>query len=298
MKLVTYEVAGSSRTGVLVEQRVFDAEAVLHEWRRSTGASSDQPSAIGMRDLLDGGAALLSDLEAAIAQVADDPAAVSHQLGDVRLVRPIAGTKFIGVGLNYRDHALEQNAKIPANPILFAKFDTSLIGAEDAIRYPASTAQLDFEAELGVVIGRGGRDIPLEDALAHVGGYTIVNDVTARDLQLADRQWVRGKTLDAMTPVGPWIVTPDEVGDAGALRISLSVNGQVMQDSSTSELIFGIAELVSFISQDFTLEPGDLIATGTPAGVGFARDPAVFLQRGDVVEVEIERLGRQRNEVV
>jgi 2-keto-4-pentenoate hydratase/2-oxohepta-3-ene-1,7-dioic acid hydratase in catechol pathway len=220
-----------------------------------------------------------------------------RSVSEVRLARPVRGTKFIGVGLNYRDHAAEQNARLPANPILFAKFDTSLVGPDEDIRYPAITSQLDYEAELGVVIGKPGRDISLENAMQHVVGYTIVNDVTARDIQLADRQWVRGKTPDAITPVGPVIVTADEIADPGQLGIRLRINGETFQDSSTSELIFGVPELVSFISQDFTLEPGDLIATGTPAGVGFVREPAVFLKRGDTVEVEIDGLGILRNRV-
>jgi len=224
---------------------------------------------------------------------------VVYQRSEVRLLCPIPEPrKFIGIGLNYRDHAKEQGAKIPAAPIVFAKFANSLIGPNDDIRYPRITEQLDYEAELGVVIGLQGRDIAADDAHRHIAGYCVVNDVTARDVQLRDRQWVRGKTLDAMTPVGPFLTTSDEVENPESLWIRLWLNDELMQDSTTRQLIFGISALIQHISQDITLEPGDIIATGTPGGVGFVRDPAVFMRHGDTVEVEVEGLGRLRNRVV
>lgn len=214
-------------------------------------------------------------------------------------IAPIAEpNKIVCVGLNYRDHAEESGQPIPESPILFAKFPNTVIGPGEPIKVPSITKQVDYEAELGVVIGRVASEVSVEDALDYVLGYTCVNDVSARDLQFADGQWVRGKTLDTFCPTGPWIVTTDEIPDPQNLGIKCLVNGNVMQDSSTKQMIFSVAELVSFISQGITLEAGDLIATGTPPGVGFARKPPLYLQPGDVVRVEIEGIGTLENPVV
>lgn len=216
---------------------------------------------------------------------------------DIRLLPAVAPTaKIICVGLNYRDHAAEANAPIPASPVLFAKFSNALNRHEGEVPIPVDvTQQVDYEAELGVVIGRRASRVSVHDALDHVLGYTCVNDISARDLQFADGQWVRGKSVDGFGPVGPAIVTSDEVGAPQQLRVRCRVNGLTVQDASTSEMIFPVAELVSFISQTITLEPGDLICTGTPAGVGVARDPKLFLLPGDLVEVEIDGVGLLRN---
>lgn len=247
--------------------------------------------AVKLVELADSGAELPAKARAAVRPI-------QWHRDDVHLHDPIPDPeKFIGIGLNYRDHAEEQGARIPRAPIVFAKFRNSLIGPYEDIRYPTSSDQLDYEAELGVVIGRPGRDISASAALDHVAGYCVVNDVTARDVQLTDRQWVRGKTFDALTPVGPWLTTPDEAGDVTNLSVRLWLNGTLLQDSSTSNLIFGVPEIISHVSQDITLAPGDIIATGTPGGVGFVREPAVFMHPGDRVEVEIENLGRISNTV-
>ena len=177
--------------------------------------------------------------------------------------------KIVAIGLNYRDHAAESGQPIPEEPILFAKFANSVIGPGEAIQIPRATDRADYEAELGVVIGRTAREVARDDALSVVAGYTCVNDVSARDLQLRVSQWTRGKAIDTFLPMGPWLVTPDEIPDPGHLAIRCVLNGDVMQDSNTDQMIFGVAELVSFISQTITLEPGDVIATGTPPGVGF-----------------------------
>ena len=206
-------------------------------------------------------------------------------------------SKIIGVGLNYRDHADEQGAEPPASPLLFAKWPSALIGDGDAIRLPPITRKVDYEAELGVVIGERARAVPVERALDVVAGYVCVNDVSARDLQFADGQWTRAKSLDTFCPVGPRLVPASEVSDPQTLRIRCLVNGEVMQDSSTANMIFSVAELIAFASEAIELEPGDLIATGTPSGVGFARTPPRFLAPGDEVVVEIERIGRLTNPV-
>jgi 2-keto-4-pentenoate hydratase/2-oxohepta-3-ene-1,7-dioic acid hydratase in catechol pathway len=202
--------------------------------------------------------------------------------------------------LNYRDHAAESGAAIPRDPILFSKYATSLVGHEAAIVLPAVSLEVDFEAELVIVVGKGGRHIKEADALNHVAGYTIGHDVSARDWQLKKdgKQWMVGKTFDTFAPLGPVLVTADEAGDPHRLAIKLRLNGQTMQDSNTSQMIFNVPVTLAYLSQVFTLEPGDLIFTGTPPGVGFARKPPVYLKGGDVVEVEIEGLGVLRNPVV
>lgn len=239
------------------------------------------------------GGDLLSWLEGA--PVVDGPAT---PLGSVRLQAPLPRPgKIFGVGLNYRDHAEETGRPVPEVPILFAKFANSVIGPGESIVVPSAARRPDYEAELGVVIGRTAHEVSAGDALDHVAGYLCCNDVSARDLQKATSQWTRGKAVDTFLPCGPWLVTADEVPDPQALGIRCLLNGEVMQDSGTDQMVFGVAELVSFISQTCTLEPGDLIATGTPSGVGFARTPPVWLHDGDEVTVQIEGLGALTNPV-
>jgi 2-keto-4-pentenoate hydratase/2-oxohepta-3-ene-1,7-dioic acid hydratase in catechol pathway len=208
--------------------------------------------------------------------------------------------KIICLGLNYSDHAAESGMEIPKEPILFSKYTTSLLGHQGEIVLPEVSTEVDYEAELVVVIGVGGKHIPRERALEHVAGYTVGHDVSARDWQLnkPGKQWMAGKTFDTFAPVGPALVTPDEVADPHNLGIRLRLNGKTMQDSNTSKLIFQVDQIIAYLSQIFTLEPGDLIFTGTPPGVGMARKPPVWLQPGDVVEVEIDGLGTLRNSVV
>jgi 2-keto-4-pentenoate hydratase/2-oxohepta-3-ene-1,7-dioic acid hydratase in catechol pathway len=205
--------------------------------------------------------------------------------------------KIICVGLNYRDHAEETGAELPKAPLLFAKWGNTLIGHGDPIVLPPESKEVDYEAELGVVIGTGGRHIAEAQALDHVRGYICVNDVSARDLQFADGQWTRGKSPDTFCPVGPRLVPREEIADPQALAIRCILNGETMQDSSTANMIFSVAEIISYVSRTITLEPGDLIATGTPAGVGVFRDPKVLLKDGDEVTVEVEGLGALTNPV-
>jgi 2-keto-4-pentenoate hydratase/2-oxohepta-3-ene-1,7-dioic acid hydratase in catechol pathway len=204
--------------------------------------------------------------------------------------------KIVCVGLNYRDHAEEQGVTLPERPLLFAKWPNTLIGDGDAIRIPPISKQVDYEAELGVVIGRRAAGVSVADALSFVEGYVVANDVSGRDLQFSDGQWVRGKSLDTFLPVGE-VVPAADVPDPQSLPIRALLNGETMQDSNTSNMIFGVAEVIAFVSQAITLEPGDLIITGTPAGVGAFRDPPVGLQPGDEITIEIDGVGSITNPV-
>ena len=207
--------------------------------------------------------------------------------------------KVVAIGLNYVDHAAEVTMDLPKDPLVFAKFPSSIVGPGDDIRWSRSvTDAVDYEAELAVVIGRPARDVAVEDALDHVFGYTCLNDVSARDLQFGDGQWVRGKSLDTFCPIGPWIVTADEIPDPQALAIRCRVGDELLQDGTTADMIFGVAELISRLSRAFTLDPGDVIATGTPPGVGWARDPKRLLRDGETVVVEIEGIGALENRTV
>jgi 2-keto-4-pentenoate hydratase/2-oxohepta-3-ene-1,7-dioic acid hydratase in catechol pathway len=223
----------------------------------------------------------------------------AYPLNSVTLLAPIPRPpKLICVGLNYRDHALESKMEIPKVPTIFSKFPSAVIGPGEPIVLPKNSTQPDYEAEFAFVIGRGGRHIPAERWQAHVFGYTVINDVSARDFQMATTQWLMGKTFDTFAPMGPHIVSADEITDPHALDISLTINGEVLQHSNTRELIFKIPELVAYLSSVFTLEPGDVVSTGTPAGVGVARKPQRFLRAGDDVVVRVESIGELRNPVV
>jgi 2-keto-4-pentenoate hydratase/2-oxohepta-3-ene-1,7-dioic acid hydratase in catechol pathway len=206
--------------------------------------------------------------------------------------------KIVCVGLNYRDHAAESNLAVPKTPVIFSKFSSCVVAPGEPVVIPRSSEKLDYEAELAVVIGRRASHVTADRAYDYVLGYTAFNDVTARDFQFGDGQWQRGKSCDTFAPMGQTIVTTDEIPDPHSLRIRLTVNGSVMQDSNTSQLIFRVPELIAFITDSITLEPGDVIPTGTPAGVGFARKPPVFLKPGDRMEVDIERIGGLGNPVV
>jgi 2-keto-4-pentenoate hydratase/2-oxohepta-3-ene-1,7-dioic acid hydratase in catechol pathway len=209
--------------------------------------------------------------------------------------RPV---KIICVGLNYRDHAEEQGTALPEAPLLFAKWQNTLIGPGDPIVIPPVVTKCDYEAELGVVIGERARDVSAENALEAVAGYVCVNDVSARDLQFADGQWTRGKSPDTFCPVGPGLVSRDEIPDPQALPIRAILNGETVQESTTANMIFGVADVIAYVTRTITLEPGDLIATGTPAGVGAFRDPPLFMQPGDEITIEIESIGSLTNPVV
>jgi len=273
MRLVTYQRDGHARSGVIRDGIVFD-----------TGWASTKA-------LLEAGERSLRALEHAELTPAG-------ALEDVRLGPPVADPdKIVCLGLNYRDHARESGLALPKAPMLFAKFRNSLIGPADEIVLPAAGEVFDYEAELAVVIGRRAKDVAAGDALAHVAGAMAFNDVTARDIQHATSQWTAGKAIDTFAPCGPALVTLDELGDVQALAIRARVNGKTVQDGRTSDMIFGVAETIAFVSRLMTLEPGDIIATGTPAGVGVSRDPQVLLGDEDLVEIEIEGIGVLANPV-
>jgi 2-keto-4-pentenoate hydratase/2-oxohepta-3-ene-1,7-dioic acid hydratase in catechol pathway len=283
MRLVTVQTEQGPRACGLWEGQYVDLAA----------ADSSLPNSV--RELLSLGASGLARAREFLPRgtVRYDPKRVS-------LHAPVPDpNKIVCLGLNYRDHAIESGMAIPEEPVLFSKFASSLIGAGAEIHLPKVSTEVDYEAELVVVIGCGGRDIAREDAFAHVAGYAVGHDVSARDWQLQKpgKQWLAGKTFDTFAPVGPELVTADEVSSPHALGIRLRLNGRTMQDSNTNQLIFGIDQTIAYLSQIVTLEPGDLIFTGTPPGVGMARKPPVWLQPGDVVEVEIDGLGVLRNPV-
>jgi 2-keto-4-pentenoate hydratase/2-oxohepta-3-ene-1,7-dioic acid hydratase in catechol pathway len=204
--------------------------------------------------------------------------------------------KILAAGMNYRDHAAEAGLEVPERPLIFAIWPSSMVGEGEAIVLPAASTQVDYEAELGVVIGERARDVPVERALEVVAGYACFNDVSARDVQFSDGQWTRAKSFDTFSPTGP-VVPAAAIPDPQALRIRCLVNGEALQDSTTAEMVFPVAELISYISRGVTLEPGDLLVTGTPAGVGFTREPPIFLRPGDEVTVEIEGVGSLTNPV-
>jgi 2-keto-4-pentenoate hydratase/2-oxohepta-3-ene-1,7-dioic acid hydratase in catechol pathway len=248
-------------------------------------AEADAPPGSTLRDLIAAGTPLA-------------PRPGDERFGADALVAPLAPGKVVAIGLNYLDHIRETGMEAPAAPLVFAKFPSSVVGPGAEIRIDrAITERVDWEGELAAVVGQTMRDVAVADALDHVYGYTVANDVSARDVQFADGQWVRGKSLDSFCPLGPAIVTADELGDPQALALSTRVNGEVVQSSSTAEMIFGVAELLAFCSRSFTLEPGDVLLTGTPWGCGEFTDPQRSLAGGDVVEVEIERVGLLRNPV-
>ena len=248
-----------------------------------------------MAELLASGETALAALRSAV-----EAAAAVGRPGDVdraSLIAPVPRPgKVVAIGLNYRDHAAELGLEIPAVPLMFTKFPTAVVGDGATVEWdPALTDDVDLEVELAVVIGRTARRIGRDTALDHVLGYTALNDVTARDLQFSDGQYVRSKSLDTFCPIGPVVVTTDELPDPGGLAVRSWRNDEQRQDSRTSELIFSVAELVAFCSQAFTLEPGDVIATGTPGGIGYFREPKISMRDGDVMTIEVEGIGRLSN---
>jgi 2-keto-4-pentenoate hydratase/2-oxohepta-3-ene-1,7-dioic acid hydratase in catechol pathway len=215
-----------------------------------------------------------------------------------RILAPIANPpKLICIGLNYRDHALESNMELPQTPVVFTKFSNSIIGPGDTVVLPKASTQPDYEAELAIVIGVGGRNIPAAAWKKHVFGYTIVNDISARDIQLATSQWSLGKSFDTFCPMGPAIVSLDVLGDPHKLAIKLDIDGESLQDSNTDELVFKTGELIEYLSSIMTLSPGDIISTGTPAGVGLGRNPKRWIKPGETMTVEIEGIGKLTNPV-
>ena len=293
VRLVSYAADGTLRPGLELGGEVIDVE------RAAAAAGWDEATRAGLRSgraVVALGADRLRELADAAGAHRDRLAA--EPLDAVRLGPPVPDPqKIICLGLNYRDHAAEAGLQPPAAPMFFAKFPNSLIGPADDIVPPPTTDQVDYEAELAVVIGTRGRHIAAADALGHVAGAMAFNDVSARDLQMANTLWTGGKAIDTFGPCGPALVLREDIDDLQALPVRTRVNGETVQDGNTASMIFGVAETIAFLSAIMTLEPGDIIATGTPAGVGNSRTPKLFLHPGDIVEVEIEGIGTLRNPV-
>jgi len=280
MRLVTFQHQEHFHAGVIAEDQVIGLK------------SSGFPTVLSF---LQGGPEAVRRLEVLLAKPPDDEV---FPLDGLRLLAPIPRPpKIICIGLNYRDHAIESGMAIPSTPTVFTKFPTAVIGPDEPIVLPKNSQKPDYEAELAFVIGKGGRYIAAADWHEHVFGYMNLNDVSARDYQLATSQWTIGKTFDTFAPMGPWLVSADEIADPHNLPIRCTINGEVLQNSNTRELIFKIPELVEYLSSVFTLEAGDIVATGTPPGVGMARNPPRWLKAGDEVVIAVDGLGALRNPV-
>ncbi|HTP70070.1 MAG TPA: fumarylacetoacetate hydrolase family protein [Dongiaceae bacterium] len=282
---------GVARLGALSDKGLVDLRAAA----RNLGVASD--AFADMISFLAGGETAANEAQRLIQEL---PHGSVVAAAGIRLLPPVPRPgKIIAIGLNYRDHQIESGAKeAPKSPMIFAKFPTSIAAAEDPIVIPVGDPQVDYEAEMAVVIGKKGKAIPEAKALEYVAGYMPLNDVSARAWQFSDKQWVRGKSCDTFCPTGPYLTTKDEIPDPHGLTIQARVNGTTLQDSNTSKMIFQVPQLIAHISASITLEPGDIIATGTPEGVGAFRNPPIYLKPGDVVEIEIEKLGILRNPVV
>jgi len=297
MRIITFEHDGNIATGCLLSaDRLLDF----------SHAAAQLPQPNSTLDWFDVDGASLSCARMLIEEISNDEtrlqglvdAGAVLSVQSVTLLAPIPRPgKFLCIGLNYRDHAEESGMPVPEQPVVFSKCVTAVTGPEAPVFLPETSNRVDYEAEFAIVIGKRCRRVAKEEAMQYVLGYTCVNDVSARDLQEMDGQWVRAKSLDSFGPMGEAVVTVDEIDDPHNLGIRLRLNGETLQDSSTNQLIFGVAELVSFLSRDITLEPGDVISTGTPPGVGFARKPPIYLKDGDVMEVEIDGIGVLRNPV-
>ena len=298
MKLAQFKTNESAeqRLGVLVDDAVYDVAKLARALKESGGGPpSWLHQANRTQDVINRGESAIRDIEALLADIKLGTALSFESIEFLPAVYP---GKILAIGRNYVDHAIEGGAAPPEAPLLFNKLPNSLSAHNAAIVLPLISAKVDYEAELAVVIGRRAKRVSETEALEHIFGYTLINDVSARDLQFGDGQWTRGKGLDSFAPLGPFITTRDEIKDVQALKIEGRLNGEVMQSSNTGKMIFQVAYLVSYLSQGMTLEPGDVIATGTPEGVGIFRDPPVLLKAGDVFEVEIEGLGTLRNPVI
>ena len=282
MQLITFSADDGPRAGVLTEEGVLDAWEVLDHPTRST-----------LRELI--GEDRVSELEERIgAGTAVEPL----DPASVEILAPIPDPdKIICIGLNYRAHAAETGQELPKAPIIFGKYRNALAADGETVTLPAASTKVDYEAEVAVVIGRRAKEVTVEEALDHVAGYTLMNDLSARDLQGLTSQWMSGKVFDGSAPCGPALITPDEAGPHDTIGISLILNGEEMQNSSTADLIFPVPELISRISQWMTLEPGDIISTGTPSGVGMGRKPWVWLEDGDDVTVVSPQLGELHSRI-
>lgn len=304
MKLAQFKTKNSDtqRLGLLQGEKLRDVAALARTVKEAGGQPADWLLEVrNSQEVIDRGAQALVEINALAGDanagaITDERTAFA--LDSVEFLPAVYPRKIMAIGRNYVDHAIEGGAAPPEAPLIFNKLPNSLSAHGVPIVLPAISAQVDYEAELAVVIGRKAKQVSEAHALEYIFGYTLINDVSARDLQFGDGQWTRGKSLDTFAPLGPFITTRDEVSDVQALKIEGRLNGEVMQSSNTAKMIFQVAYLVSYLSQGITLEPGDVIATGTPDGVGIFRKPPILLKAGDVFEVTIEKLGTLRNPVV
>lgn len=305
MKIVTFVENGKERLGAIVEDLVIDLHYATEQLLISEGELRAQQIAEAYvpkdtKGFLEGGLASREFADRAIHYALNNKSAMqlTFDKETVKIGAPITNPgKIICVGHNYREHILEMGRELPKTPVIFAKFANTLLGPEEDIPFYPLSEQLDYEAEFTFVIGKRGKNIKEAEALDYVAGYTVANDVTYRDIQRRTLEWLQGKTIDGTAPMGPYLITTDELPDATNLEVVLTVNGEERQRSNTKNLVFTVEKLVAFLSELMILEPGDIVLTGTPGGVGVARDPQVFLTDGDVVKVEIDGIGFIENKV-
>mgnify|MGYP003390640256 FL=1 len=308
LKLVNYTVNGATRAAALVEDQVIDLNVAYEAQLRAEGEYRAKEIAhayvpVTTDELYQGGRKSLELAQKAVDFILANPQ-LAHQKAifareDVKIEAPVLKPgKIICVGHNYREHILEMGRELPTHPVIFAKFANTILGPDDDIPFYPISEQLDYEAEFTFVIGKQARNVSEEDALDYVAGYTITNDVTYRDIQRRTLQWLQGKTVDGSAPMGPYLVTADELQNPSGLDVVLTVNGEVRQKTNTANLVFSVQKLVAFLSELMTLEPGDVVLTGTPGGVGVAMNPPTFLKEGDVVRIEIDKVGVLENKVV
>ena len=301
MKLAQFKSknANQARLGVLLGDIGFDVAELARAQSGGASVADWLLEANSTIDVINRGAEGIEQLKALLTlQTGSQSALAGFNENDVEFLPAVHPGKILAIGRNYADHAIEGGGEPPKAPLIFAKLSNALSAHNAPIVLPTVSETIDWEAELAVVIGCRAKAVSEADALDYVFGYTLMNDVTARDLQRKDGQWTRGKGLDTFAPLGPFITTRDQIEDIQNLKVEGLYNGEVTQSSNTSKMIFSIAYLISYITQGITLEPGDVIATGTPEGVGFFRDPPVLLKPGDVCEVRVEKLGTLRNPVV
>lgn len=299
MKLITFSHDERIQLGVLQDQVTIKLNTLSDLVAEKNGDDLRLPN--NMLDLISLGKHGIDQIESLLSWLEDNDSyknVVQIENSLIKVLAPISNPgKVVCVGNNYMDHCIEQNVEPPKQPMIFSKWASCIIGPNDTVILPEDSEQVDYEAELAVIIGKEGKDISEDQALDYIFGYTVMNDVSARDVQFKDVQWVRGKSYDTFAPLGPTIVTADEIKDPHNLDIKLTVNGETLQNSNTKNLIHKIPYIISYLSRGFTFKPGDVIATGTPHGVGVFRNPPIFLKRGDVCKIEIQNVGVLENTI-
>jgi len=299
MKLITYRHDSLEEIGILGDSSTIKLKTLSEVYNRENDESVEFPDdMLGLIKLGRHGKDQIASVLKWLEENESFKQEVEVDNTSIEVLAPISNPgKLVCVGNNYMDHCIEQNVEPPKKPMIFSKWASCIVGPNAEVNLPEDSLQVDYEAELAVIIGMEGKNIPKEQALDYVYGYTIINDISARDIQFEDVQWVRGKSYDTFAPLGPAIVTSDEIDDPHNLDIRLTVNGEPLQDSNTKHLIHKIPYIISYLSKGFTFQPGDVIATGTPHGVGVFRNPPVFLKKGDICRIEIEKVGTLENPI-